>query len=63
MACLNYGDCFAYALAVVAAEPLLFKGDNFSHTDIVTARISTPPFLLQSMPEYDLRVVEVGGYQ
>lgn len=34
---LNYGDCFAYALALVRGEPLLFKGDDFSHTDVVPA--------------------------
>ncbi len=31
---LNFGDCFAYALAVEAGEPLLFKGDDFGHTDV-----------------------------
>lgn len=31
---LNYGDCFAYALAHVTGEPLLFKGDDFGHTDL-----------------------------
>lgn len=31
---LNFGDCFAYALAREMNEPLLFKGDDFSHTDI-----------------------------
>ena len=31
---LNFGDCFAYALAHVTGEPLLFKGDDFVHTDI-----------------------------
>ena len=31
---LNYGDCFAYALAKVSGEPLLVKGDDFGHTDI-----------------------------
>lgn len=31
---LNYGDCFAYALARDLNEPLLFKGDDFVHTDI-----------------------------
>ena len=31
---LNYGDCFSYALAVTAGEPLLFKGDDFGHTDV-----------------------------
>jgi ribonuclease VapC len=33
-AALNYGDCFSYALARVLGEPLLFKGDDFSQTDI-----------------------------
>jgi ribonuclease VapC len=31
---LNFGDCFAYALAKFTGEPLLFKGDDFAHTDI-----------------------------
>jgi ribonuclease VapC len=31
---LNYGDCFPYALAVVLGEPLLFKGEDFPHTDV-----------------------------
>lgn len=34
---LNFGDCFAYALARDAGEPLLFKGDEFGHTDIEDA--------------------------
>ena len=34
---LNFGDCFAYALAKATGEPLLFKGDDFSKTDIVSA--------------------------
>ncbi len=34
---LNYGDCFAYALARERGEPLLFKGSDFSHTDIEPA--------------------------
>jgi ribonuclease VapC len=34
---LNFGDCFAYALAKITAEPLLFKGDDFRKTDIVAA--------------------------
>jgi ribonuclease VapC len=32
---LNYGDCFSYALAFNREEPLLFKGEDFSKTDIV----------------------------
>ena len=36
-AALNFGDCFAYALAEATAEPLLFKGHEFVHTDIPTA--------------------------
>jgi ribonuclease VapC len=34
---LNYGDCFAYALSVVRGEPLLFTGDDFTHTDVAPA--------------------------
>ncbi len=34
VAALNFGDCFAYALAKDSGEPLLFKGDDFTHTDI-----------------------------
>ena len=34
---LNYGDCFAYALAKELQEPLLFKGANFVHTDVKSA--------------------------
>ena len=34
---LNYGDCFAYALAKQRREPLLFKGDDFPLTDLVPA--------------------------
>lgn len=34
---LNFGDCFSYALAKWLAEPLLFKGDDFCHTDIEPA--------------------------
>ena len=34
---LNFGDCFAYALAKVTGESLLFKGSDFSKTDIETA--------------------------
>ena len=35
---LNLGDCFSYALAKEADEPLLFKGKDFSHTDVEPAR-------------------------
>ena len=34
---LNFGDCFAYALAKTRDEPLLFKGDDFIHTDVRSA--------------------------
>jgi ribonuclease VapC len=34
---LNFGDCFSYALAKTVGEPLLFKGDDFQHTDITSA--------------------------
>ena len=36
-ASLNFGDCCAYALAKATGRPLLFKGDDFSRTDIVSA--------------------------
>ena len=36
-AALNFGDCFAYALAKATGEPLLFKGNDFTRTDIVPA--------------------------
>lgn len=36
-AALNIGDCFAYALAKVTGEPLLFKGEDFSRTDLTPA--------------------------
>jgi len=34
---LNFGDCFAYALAKDLDEPLLFKGTDFEHTDVEVA--------------------------
>ncbi len=35
---LNFGDCFSYALAKARGEPLLFKGGDFSRTDVKSAR-------------------------
>lgn len=35
---LNFGDCFSYALSKEADEPLLFKGDDFCHTDLEAAK-------------------------
>lgn len=34
---LNLGDCFSYAAARHTGRPLLFKGDDFTHTDVVAA--------------------------
>jgi ribonuclease VapC len=34
---LNFGDCFTYALARDKREPLLYKGDDFGHTDLRAA--------------------------
>lgn len=34
VAALNFGDCFSYALAKLRDEPLLFKGNDFSRTDL-----------------------------
>ncbi len=36
-AALNFGDCFAYALSKTTGEPLLFKGEDFSRTDVARA--------------------------
>jgi ribonuclease VapC len=37
---LNFGDCFSYALAKAKGQPLLFKGQDFSRTDVRGARAS-----------------------
>ena len=44
-ASLNYGDCFSYALAKHLDAPLLFKGDDFSRTDLrsATDELTTRP--------------------
>jgi ribonuclease VapC len=34
---LNFGDCFSYALAIATGERLLFKGEDFSKTDVLAA--------------------------
>ena len=34
---LNFGDCFAYALARAKGESILFKGNDFAHTDLPSA--------------------------
>ena len=39
---LNYGDCFSYALAISTGEPLLFKGDDFAHTDVPIVDVTSP---------------------
>ena len=39
-AALNFGDCFAYALAEMTGEPLLFKGSDFARTDV---SVAVPP--------------------
>lgn len=36
---LNMGDCFSYALARTTREPLLFKGDDFTRTDVRSALV------------------------
>ena len=40
-AALNFGDCFAYALARTSGRPLLFKGSDFSQTDIPAVRLQS----------------------
>jgi ribonuclease VapC len=41
-AALNFGDCFAYALSATTEEPLLFKGEDFTHTDVAVASLDRP---------------------
>ena len=41
-ASLNYGDCFAYALARTNGQPLLFKGEDFGRTDITPVMHPAP---------------------
>lgn len=38
-AALNYGDCFAYALAIEHGCPLLYVGDDFGKTDVTSALV------------------------
>ncbi len=38
---LNYGDCFSYALAFSRDEPLLFKGEDFTRTDLRETRMGS----------------------
>lgn len=40
---LNFGDCFTYALAKQTSEPVLFKGNDFSLTDLESAINGSPP--------------------
>jgi ribonuclease VapC len=39
---LNFGDCFSYALAKISNQPLLYKGDDFTHTDITAVTLPEP---------------------
>jgi len=39
---LNVGDCFAYVLASESGEPLLFKGEDFTHTDLEAVPLGPP---------------------
>ena len=40
-AALNFGDCFAWALATDRAIPLLFVGEDFAHTDVTPVALRT----------------------
>ncbi|MCA1781497.1 MAG: type II toxin-antitoxin system VapC family toxin [Dermatophilaceae bacterium] len=40
-AALDFGDCMSYAVAVAEDQPLLFKGDDFTQTDVRDARAET----------------------
>jgi ribonuclease VapC len=43
-AALNFGDCFSYALSVTTGEPLLFKGNDFSRTDVRSVDVGRSPY-------------------
>ncbi len=45
---LSFGDCAVYALAKWSGEPLLFNGEDFSETDVLQARTSQNPSLLDT---------------
>jgi ribonuclease VapC len=47
---LNYGDCFSYALAKISGQPLLFKGDDFPHTDISAVELPEPSTVESAEP-------------
>ncbi len=49
-AALNFGDCLTYALAKSRGEPLLFKGNDFSHTDIEIAAAPPHPVIALDEP-------------
>jgi ribonuclease VapC len=36
---LNFGDCFSYALSKISGEPLLYKGNDFSRTDVIAVSL------------------------
>lgn len=38
---LNFGDCLTYGAAMATKRPLLFKGDDFIHTDVTVAEVGT----------------------
>lgn len=40
-AALDFGDCMSYAVAIAESQPLLFTGDDFTHTDVRDARAET----------------------
>jgi ribonuclease VapC len=48
---LNYGDCFSYALAKISGQPLLFKGDDFPHTDISAVELPEPSTMESAEPD------------
>jgi ribonuclease VapC len=62
-AALNLGDCFAYAIAQSYREPILFKGDDFTHTDLqsvvpfdgITLSIRAPRFRARKRGAISLR--------
>jgi len=59
---LNFGDCFAYALAKGTGGPLLFKGSDFGHTDVVPAfRWGHSPQRHRGAEKNQIKVKTLGG--
>ena len=58
-AALNFGDCFSYTLAKITGEPLLFKGQHFSRSDIPYAMAPGSPSVASQTVNHHAATTEV----